>query len=69
MEELAAGAKPVIELIGMCTDLCVVSNALLLKAAFPEADLAVRAACCAGVTPAKHEAALETMTSCQIDVI
>ena len=58
-----------IELIGLCTDICVVSNAMLLKAAFPEADLAVCRSCCAGVTPAKHEAALETMASCQIDVI
>ena len=58
-----------IELVGVCTDICVVSNALLLKAAFPEADIVVRAACCAGVTPARHEAALETMRSCQIDVI
>jgi len=47
----------------------VVSNALLLKAHFPEADIRVRAACCAGVTPEKHEAALETMRSCQIAVI
>ena len=58
-----------IELIGLCTDICVVSNALLLKANFPEAPVAVDAACCAGVTPAKHEAALETMRSCQIDIL
>lgn len=58
-----------IELIGVCTDICVVNNALLLKAHFPEADIRVRAACCAGVTPEKHEAALETMRSCQIAVI
>ena len=58
-----------IELIGVCTDICVVSNALLLKAHFPEADIRVRAACCAGVTPEKHAAALETMRSCQIAVI
>ena len=57
-----------IELIGLCTDICVVSNALLLKASFPEAPISVDAACCAGVTPAKHEAALETMRSCQIDI-
>ena len=56
------------ELIGLCTDICVVSNALLIKAAFPEAPIAVDAACCAGVTPEQHEAALETMRSCQIDV-
>ena len=56
-----------IELIGLCTDICVISNALLLKAHFPEAPIAVDASCCAGVTPEKHEAALETMRSCQIE--
>lgn len=58
-----------IELIGLCTDICVVSNALMLKANFPEARISVKADCCAGVTPEKHEAALETMRSCQIEVI
>ena len=58
-----------IELIGLCTDICVVSNALLLKAHFPEAQMAVRAGCCAGVTPEKHRAALETMASCQIEIL
>ena len=58
-----------IELVGLCTDICVVSNALLLKAHFPEAKLSVRASCCAGVTPEKHRAALETMASCQIDIL
>lgn len=63
-------AEPLtIELIGLCTDICVVSNALLVKAAFPEADVQVSAACCAGVTPEKHQAALETMASCQIDIL
>lgn len=57
-----------VELIGLCTDICVVSNALLLKAHFPEAPIRVDAACCAGVTPEKHEAALETMRSCQIEI-
>ncbi len=57
-----------IELIGLCTDICVVSNALLLKAAMPEVEISVDASCCAGVTPEKHEAALETMRSCQIQV-
>ena len=70
IREKCDGDEPaVIELLGLCTDICVVSNALLLKAAFPETDFAVRAACCAGVTPEKHEAALETMRSCQITVI
>lgn len=58
-----------IQLIGLCTDICVVSNALLLKANFPEMKISVDASCCAGVTPEKHEAALETMRSCQIDVV
>lgn len=58
-----------IELIGLCTDICVVSNALLLKAYFPETAISVDAGCCAGVTPKTHEAALETMKMCQIDVI
>ena len=64
----AGGEEFSIELIGLCTDICVVSNALILKANFPEAPIAVIADCCAGVTPEKHEAALETMRSCQIDV-
>lgn len=57
-----------LELVGLCTDICVVSNALLLKAAMPEVKISVDAACCAGVTPDKHLAALETMHSCQIQV-
>ena len=58
-----------VELIGLCTDICVVSNALILKAAFPDAAIRVDAACCAGVTPESHEAALTTMQMCQIDVV
>lgn len=58
-----------IELIGLCTDICVVSNALLLKAHFPEIPIFVDSSCCAGVTPKSHNAALETMRSCQINVI
>ena len=57
-----------VELIGLCTDICVVNNALLIKANFPEAEIAVDAKCCAGVTPQAHEAALATMASCQITV-
>lgn len=57
-----------VELIGLCTDICVVTNALLLKTAFPEMPITVDSTCCAGVTPEKHEAALETMRSCQISV-
>ena len=58
-----------IELIGLCTDICVVSNALILKASFPEMPISVDASCCAGVTPALHEAALQVMKSCQIDIL
>lgn len=57
------------ELIGLCTDICVVSNAMLLKANYPEYEIIVDASCCAGVTPATHKAALETMKMCQIDVV
>lgn len=58
-----------IELIGLCTDICVVSNALLIKASLPEVLVSVRANLCAGVTPASHEAALATMRSCQVAVV
>ncbi len=58
-----------IELIGLCTDICVVSNALILKATFPEAAVRVDASASAGVTPATHEAALATMRMCQVEVI
>lgn len=58
-----------IELIGVCTDICVVSNALILRAMFREAEITVDASCCAGVTPESHKAALQVMKSCQINVI
>ena len=58
-----------IEMVGLCTDICVVSNALILKATFPDVEITVEASCCAGVTPATHNAALETMKMCQINVI
>lgn len=57
-----------VELIGLCTDICVVSNALLLKANYPELPIAVDASCCAGVTVESHEAAITTMKMCQIHV-
>lgn len=69
IKKAVGNEKFTVELIGLCTDICVVSNALLIKANFPEAPISVDAACCAGVTPVKHDAALETMRSCQIDVI
>lgn len=58
-----------IELIGLCTDICVVSNALILKALYPEINITVDASCCAGATPESHKAALTTMKMCQINVI
>lgn len=58
-----------IELAGLCTDICVVSNALLIKAMLPEVPMRVDAKLCAGVTPASHEAALATMRSCQVAVL
>jgi len=58
-----------IELIGLCTDICVVSNALLMKANFLETKVSVDASCCAGVTPDSHNAALTTMKMCQVNVI
>lgn len=57
-----------IELIGLCTDICVVSNALLLKAHFYNTDIAVDSSCCAGVTPESHGQALEVMKMCQIAI-
>lgn len=58
-----------IELCGVCTDICVVSNAIMLKNAFPEAKIVVDRNGCAGTTPENHEAALKVMKCCQIDVI
>ncbi|MCD7715037.1 MAG: cysteine hydrolase [Lachnospiraceae bacterium] len=58
-----------IELIGLCTDICVISNAIILKAAFPEVPIAVDASCCAGVTPESHENALSAMQMCQIQIL
>ena len=57
-----------ITFLGLCTDICVISNAMLLKAALPEVPISVTAACCAGVTPASHENALAAMKMCQITV-
>jgi len=58
-----------VEIVGLCTDICVVSNALILKAMFPKINITVDASCCAGVTPETHNAALQTMKMCQINVI
>ena len=57
-----------ITLVGLCTDICVISNALLLKAFLPETPIIVDASCCAGVTPKSHETALDAMRMCQINI-
>lgn len=58
-----------IDLVGVCTDICVISNALLLKAFLPEAEINVVESCCAGVTPERHRNAIEAMRACQINII
>ena len=58
-----------VEICGLCTDICVISNALIIRANYPEIDITVDASCCAGVTLETHKAALETMKMCQIEVI
>ncbi|MCD7784019.1 MAG: cysteine hydrolase [Oscillospiraceae bacterium] len=57
-----------IELVGLCTDICVISNAMILKAAFPEIPITVDSSCCAGVSPESHENALRAMAVCQIKI-
>lgn len=67
-----AGANPrdiSITLVGVCTDICVISNAMLLKASLPESRISIEADCCAGVTPESHETALRAMESCQMDIV
>ena len=58
-----------IGLIGLCTDICVISNAMLIKAALPEVKVSVDSSCCAGVTPESHRNALEAMKMCQIEIV
>lgn len=69
IENLAQDEPFDITLIGLCTDICVVSNALILKAAFYESEVYVDSLCCAGVSVETHNAALDTMRCCQINVI
>ena len=57
-----------VELIGLCTDICVISNALLIKAIYPEIPVSVDPKCCAGVTPESHETALAAMKMCQVNI-
>lgn len=68
-EYVRSGGYGEIELVGVCTDTCVISNALLVKAFSPETRVAVRRDCCAGVTPESHENALRAMAVCQIEII
>jgi len=58
-----------IELIGVCTDICVTSNAIMIKNTLPDTKISVNAGCCAGVTPQSHREALNVMNMCQIDII
>jgi len=69
VEMNAAEAIESITLTGLCTDICVISNALLAKAFLPEVPVYVDSACCAGVSPASHSNALEAMKMCQIQVL
>lgn len=69
VKEVIGDDSAEITLIGLCTDICVVSNALLLKANFLDSEIYVDASCCAGVTPETHNAALDTMRCCQINII
>jgi hypothetical protein len=57
------------EIVGVCTDICVVSNTLILRAYNPNTKITVDASCCAGVTPQSHKNAIEAMKMCQIDII
>jgi len=63
------GEEMEFELAGLCTDVCVVSNALIIRAGYPNARITVDANCCAGITPESHRAALITMQCCQVDII
>lgn len=69
MNYVSEGAYEVIEMVGLCTDICVISNAMLLRSALPQTPIIVDSRCCAGVTPESHRNALEAMKMCQIDVV
>ena len=68
LRDLASKEKIEVTLIGLCTDICVVSNAMLIKAFSPEVPVSVIESACAGVTPEAHRAAIATMKSCQVRV-
>ena len=65
----ALGQYESVELVGLCTDICVISNAMLIKAGIPDTPIQVDVSCCAGVTPQSHENALNAMKMCHIDII
>lgn len=67
-EYAAKGGYSSVELIGLCTDICVISNAMLLKAFMPQTPVLVTSSCCAGVTPESHQNALKAMAACQIEI-
>ena len=66
---IIGGMYDEVELVGVCTDICVVSNALLIKAYMPELPIKVDSSCCAGTTPENHQKALDVMKQCQIEII
>ena len=68
LKELAFEPERV-ELVGLCTDICVLSNAVIAKAALPNAHIVVDAACCAGVSPASHDTALAAMKAIQVEIV
>lgn len=69
--ERLAGLESVesVELIGLCTDICIISNAMLIKAFLPQAEVTVDASCCAGTTAENHDTALKAMQQCQIGIV
>ena len=68
LAQIAEQEEIEVTLVGLCTDICVVSNALLIKAFLPEVPVKVIASCCAGVTPESHQKALDTMSMCQVTI-
>lgn len=58
-----------VTLIGLCTDVCVISNALIIKTFLPEVPIKVDAACCAGISPRSHDNALSAMAMCQVEIL
>lgn len=66
---IADGDYKYVELVGVCTDICIISNALLIKAFVPQVPVIVDSFCCAGVTPESHMKAIDTMRSCQVEIL